>query len=85
MVRVAGGSGLFPSRWCSICAPWICGSTTAFHKRKFPLVSFSCGGGPRGIELLLDDDTKVEAVEEESALVVEDRAAEEDMISAAGR
>ena len=35
--------------------------------------------------MLLDDDAKVEAVEEESALVVEDRAAEEDMISAAGR
>ena len=85
MVRVAGGSGLFPSRWCSICAPLICGSTTTYHRRKFPLDSFSCGGGLRGTELLLDDYAKVEDVEVESALMVDDRAAEEDMISAAGR
>ena len=28
----------------------------AFHKRKFPLVSFSCGGDPRDPAVVLDED-----------------------------
>ena len=58
---VAGGAGLAASRKCSICAPLIWGSTTAFQRRKFVLVSFSVGGGPREIELLdMEDGAKVD-------------------------
>ena len=33
----------------------------AFHKRKFPLVSFSCGGDPRDPAVVLEeDDAKAE-------------------------
>ena len=34
----------------------------AFHRRKFPLVSFSCGGDPREVVLWVEeeDDAKVE-------------------------
>lgn len=28
----------------------------AFHRRKFPLVSFSCGGDPRDPAVVLDED-----------------------------
>ena len=55
----------------------ICGSTTAFQRRKFPLVSFSWGGGPRDVVVVVDDEAKVEAEVVESApMVLGDMAAE---------
>ena len=63
----------------------ICGSTTAFQRRKFPLVSFSCGGGPRDVVVVVvDEEAKVEVeVEDESApMVLGNMAAEVvDMLS----
>ena len=62
----------------------ICGSTTAFQRRKFPLVSFSCGGGPRDVVVVVDEEAKLEAeVEDESApMVLGNMAAEVvDMLS----
>ena len=35
----------------------------AFHSRKFPLVSFSCGGDPRKELVAVDEEAKVEAEE----------------------
>ena len=35
----------------------------AFQRRKFPLVSFSCGGDPRKVLVAMDDEAKVEAEE----------------------
>ena len=48
----------------------ICGSTTAFQRRKFPLVSFSCGGGPRDEVVVVDEEAKVEEEVVESAPMV---------------
>ena len=59
----------------------------AFHKRKFPLVSFSCGGDPRDPTVVLDEDgAKVEDREVVSAPEVpdSDAAAVVDMISVEG-
>ena len=55
-------------RWCSIWAPLIWGSTMAFQRRKFPLVSFSWGGDPSR-EVLVE-------VEEEEA-----KADDDDVVS----
>ena len=35
----------------------------AFHSKKFPLVSFSCGGDPRKVLVAVDEEAKVEAEE----------------------
>ncbi|XP_048527389.1 disease resistance protein PIK6-NP-like [Triticum urartu] len=35
----------------------------AFQRRKFPLVSFSCGGDPRKVLVVVDEEAKVEAEE----------------------
>ena len=47
---------LVASRKCSICAPLIWGSTMAFQRRKFVLVSFSDGGDPRELAPLLEEE-----------------------------
>ena len=51
-----GGRGAIfvASRKCSIWAPLIWGSTMAFQRRKFVLVSFSDGGDPRELAPLLE-------------------------------
>ena len=60
----------------------------AFYSRKFPLVSFSCGGDPRdpAVVEVEEDDAKVEDDEVVSAPDVLDNnaAAVVDMISVAG-
>ena len=59
----------------------------AFHKRKFPLVSFSCGGDLRDPAVVLDEDgAKVEDREVVSAPEVpdSDAAVVVDMISIEG-
>ena len=59
----------------------------AFHRRKFPLVSFSCGGDPRDPAVLVEeDDTKAEDDEVMSApaVVDNDAAAVVDMLSVEG-
>ena len=59
----------------------------AFHRRKFPLVSFSCGGDLRYPTVVVEeDDAKAEDDEVMSAPAVldNDAAAVVDMISVAG-
>ena len=59
----------------------------AFHKRKFPLVSFSCGGDPRDPAVVVEeDDAKAEDDEVMSAPAVldNDAAAVVDMLSVEG-
>ena len=59
----------------------------AFHRRKFPLVSFSCGGDPRDPAVVVEeDDAKAEDDEVMSAPAVLDNnaAAVVDMLSVEG-
>ena len=59
----------------------------AFHRRKFPLVSFSCGGDPRDPAVVVEeDDAKAEDDEVMSAPAVldNDAAAVVDMLSVEG-
>ena len=59
----------------------------AFHRRKFPLVSFSCGGDPRDPAVVLDvDGAKAEDEVVVSVPEVSDSnaAAAVDMISVEG-
>ena len=52
----------------------------AFHSRKFPLVSFSCGGNPRKVWVAVDEEAKVVI----APMVLGDMVAEVvDMISVA--